>query len=190
MRQRIVYIAGLGHSGSTLLDLLLGTHEAVVGLGELGNTLSELDQNRTDRVDLCSCGGTAANCQYRSEVQARFDRNPADGLERRYRLAIETFQEQFGKDTWIADSSKSRTFLSKMSEVPWIELRVLHLVRDVRSYTISRVQCGAERRRLPAEACKLSFLAVVRQQQADARPGGRTSAAAYDGELRGALLEH
>ena len=32
----IIYIAGIGHSGSTLLDVLLGSHPDICGVGEIG----------------------------------------------------------------------------------------------------------------------------------------------------------
>ena len=41
MSKRVVFIAGLEHSGSTLLDLLLGGHRQLVGLGELFHLLRE-----------------------------------------------------------------------------------------------------------------------------------------------------
>ena len=34
MKQRLLLIRGLGHSGTTILDLALGAHPKITGLGE------------------------------------------------------------------------------------------------------------------------------------------------------------
>jgi hypothetical protein len=39
----IIYIAGYGRSGSTLLERILGSHERFFGLGELASFLDLLD---------------------------------------------------------------------------------------------------------------------------------------------------
>ncbi|HEV2125986.1 MAG TPA: hypothetical protein VGW38_24790 [Chloroflexota bacterium] len=61
---RLVLVAGLTHSGSTVLDLLLGSHPRLVGMGEVmpllrpGNPM--LDE--PDRV--CSCGEPLESCPF------------------------------------------------------------------------------------------------------------------------------
>ena len=39
MKNKIVFIAGLSHIGSTLLDYALGSHPKFVGLGEIFTAL-------------------------------------------------------------------------------------------------------------------------------------------------------
>lgn len=55
---RIVYIAGYGRSGSTLLDIILGTHNSFVSTGELTYLLE--DAVVFDRT--CSCGKKYIQC--------------------------------------------------------------------------------------------------------------------------------
>ena len=66
-------IRGLGHSGSTILDLALGAHSSIVGLGEAVRVLKKprmgeshkgsqqlRDALRFERR--CTCGATAGTC--------------------------------------------------------------------------------------------------------------------------------
>src|SRR5690606_1125882 len=52
----ILYIAGAGHSGSSLLDVILNNHPKIVGTGEL----HRLSLNPDTRV--CSCGEVIKDC--------------------------------------------------------------------------------------------------------------------------------
>ncbi|MCB8920918.1 MAG: sulfotransferase [Ardenticatenaceae bacterium] len=61
-QSQLIYIAGASHSGSTLLDLLLGNHSAISGMGEI-HRLSLQPETR-----LCSCGETINNCPYWNKI--------------------------------------------------------------------------------------------------------------------------
>lgn len=56
---QIIYIAGSGHSGSTLLDLLLGSHSKIVSLGELGQLSRFFRDNEP-----CTCGASIRQCDF------------------------------------------------------------------------------------------------------------------------------
>jgi hypothetical protein len=58
----IIYITGRGHSGSTILDLLLGNSENIESVGELLSGMGRPD-------DDCSCGYKIASCPFWSEVR-------------------------------------------------------------------------------------------------------------------------
>ena len=45
---KVVYIMGRGHSGSTMLDLMLGNHEKIHSVGELTSGFRR-------RSEKCSC---------------------------------------------------------------------------------------------------------------------------------------
>src|SRR5688572_29457788 len=64
-RPRFVLLASAGHSGSTLLDLLLGNHSAISSAGEM-NRLSLYPAER-----VCACGTVVLQCPYWTRVQAR-----------------------------------------------------------------------------------------------------------------------
>ena len=59
---QIIYIMGRGHSGSTILDLLLGNAENVESVGELLSGMGRLDSQ-------CSCGAKIKNCEFWTNVR-------------------------------------------------------------------------------------------------------------------------
>lgn len=64
--KRLVYIAGCGHSGSTLLDMLLGGHSQISNLGEVHRYT--LGLGRTSTPFLCTCGKSLQECEFWSRV--------------------------------------------------------------------------------------------------------------------------
>lgn len=56
---RLVFVCGAGHTGSTLLDLLLGSHRAAVSLGEI----TQLPKNLALGT-ACSCGMPVGRCDF------------------------------------------------------------------------------------------------------------------------------
>ncbi len=63
---RYVYICSAGHSGSTLLDLLIGSHSRIASLGEIWHLSKNLALNTE-----CSCGVAVRDCVVWREVVAR-----------------------------------------------------------------------------------------------------------------------
>lgn len=157
---KVLYIAGLPHSGTTLLTRVLGEVEGFFPAGEI-YALSE----RIDNGDLCGCGAALGECPFWSAVLT--SSFPAgDGLrrlrtERRwirgrvlpslalgrdrerlhdYRNALVrlygAIAEQSGCRV-IVDSSKSPTFAYIAGGAPGVELHVVHLVRDPRATSYS-----------------------------------------------------
>ena len=65
VRPTVVYITSRGHSGSTLLSLILGGHSRVVSGGELKMLINAKAESK-----LCSCHFvTPAQCPFWSQVQ-------------------------------------------------------------------------------------------------------------------------
>src|SRR4051795_9833771 len=62
---------GRGHSGSTILDILLGGGAAVESVGELVSGLE-----RYEAGEPCACGEPMRRCPFWAEVRRRFE---ADG---------------------------------------------------------------------------------------------------------------
>jgi len=63
-----IYIAGRGHSGSTMLDAMLGTSQYTESVGELVSGMGRYTAR-------CSCGNTFAECVYWEEVRRRFEQS-------------------------------------------------------------------------------------------------------------------
>lgn len=69
--KRDVYICSAGHSGSTLLDMLLGSHPRCESIGELVHLPMDMAMNNT-----CACGQPMTNCTLWPEVMRRLGVDP------------------------------------------------------------------------------------------------------------------
>jgi hypothetical protein len=65
-RLRVGYLAGSGHTGSTLVALLMDTHPQVASIGETAFTPPA--QRRGDARQICSCGESYCTCPFWAEV--------------------------------------------------------------------------------------------------------------------------
>ena len=74
----VFYIASVGHSGSTLLDVLIGSHDDVFGLGEIKNLNPRVVASMT-----CSCSRDR-----RPLLDCPFWIEAGERLERRHRLSL------------------------------------------------------------------------------------------------------
>ena len=66
MLKQLVYITGSGHSGSTLLDRLLGSHPDISALGEVHRF--SLGLHRDEKPFRCDCGKTIGACSFWTEA--------------------------------------------------------------------------------------------------------------------------
>ena len=153
----IVYIVGLGHSGSTLLDLLLGSHTQVTSVGELG-ALSSKDREGFRELVLrespCVCGTPSKfDCPFWSEIDRRLQQEHATSLMKidlraplredliaANRALYSTISELTGH-RYVVDSSKSRIRLRSLIEANF-DVRPTHLVREPHGVVYSNVRKG------------------------------------------------
>src|SRR5690606_31136679 len=75
MRQKVVYIVGAGHSGSTLLDLILGTHSRIESVGEI-KRLERLYSG--GKGSGCTCGEPFTACAYWRAIGDRLREHDID----------------------------------------------------------------------------------------------------------------
>ena len=70
-RPQVVYIAGAGHSGSTVLDIALGNHPEIVSVGEL----HKLHRSgwKTAENRRCSCGEAVHECPRWSAIRESWE---------------------------------------------------------------------------------------------------------------------
>ena len=71
---KVIYIMGLGLSGSTILDIILGNHKHIEGTGEL-STLFEMGYTRGE---LCSCGSDPNYCCFWSKIKEIYLKKTGD----------------------------------------------------------------------------------------------------------------
>ena len=149
----LLLIRGLGHSGSTILDLALGAHPQVVGLGEAVRVLSRPAPDEAHkgpqqlRGDLrfersCTCGALAADCPVwgplLSWLPAHDDQPLADKFDRLLQPLLPA------SPRWVVDSFQADEQLLEARALGR-PLRVIQLTRDVRSWVHSESRRGVER---------------------------------------------
>jgi len=129
----VLFNVGKGHSGSTILNLVLGRHPQIVSLGEVSTTLNNLEETN----NLCTCGKNKKECPIWSKVLA-LDANIT--ITEKYKKLIEIVKEYYGQDAIIADSSKSLKSLKALDEnFVKRNFYMLFLLKDIRSYLLSMI---------------------------------------------------
>jgi hypothetical protein len=151
---RVLYIAGSGRSGSTLVTNLLGQLDGVLAAGEL----RYLWQRGAVENRPCGCGQPFGDCPMWATVMKEVDADPAGiaaGLRQRLRMrrlpallwrrrvrshpddaALAALYEAVGGKL-VVDSSKLPPYGALVAGLPGVDLRVLHLVRDPRATAFS-----------------------------------------------------
>lgn len=149
-KPRVIFILSLGHSGSTLLDLLLGSSPEAVSCGELYDVARGKNARGGDDQGVCGCGLSIKDCPVWSKVKATCLDTNSD--KETYCCALKAIAGETNRV--IIDSSKrldayqAAVALAKAGE---IDLKVLFLVRDVRGWTASYVARN-KKNNLPKES--------------------------------------
>jgi hypothetical protein len=169
---RVLYIAGMGRSGSTLLCRALGTIDGFVGTGELMRVLGRGLLNG----DLCSCGVEVRRCELWHEVWRDFQRRHQGfdlvSLERTRQRVTESWEFlrylflPNGQSTLGRDLQEYRRFLAAF-------------YRSVRDVTGARVIVDASKNLLFARlltetpGLRLRLVHLVRDSRGVAHSWGR-----------------
>jgi hypothetical protein len=164
---KVVYIAGWGRSGSTILDGILGQIPGIVSVGEIKFIWERgYLQNRR-----CSCSEPFLSCPFWTET-LRLALPDADlgqvtaldrasrrtrtrhlpmmllpGALKRYARDLDWYREallklyravlEVGSGDMVVDSSKFPSYAFLLRQIPEFDLRVIHLVRDPRAVAYS-----------------------------------------------------
>ena len=75
---KIVFVAGISFSGSTLTGLLLGSRPNAIFGGELKDYKRRMQSEIRGSGHFCSCGGSRDTCPFWSEVQKRYGLEESD----------------------------------------------------------------------------------------------------------------
>lgn len=160
-RIKVVYIMGAARSGSTVLDIVLGEHESIESVGELQN-LPTSGWLRKEMCACGRTANTCeywqavykrwaekvgdGDIQRLIDLQDRFERirylprllreriRPSRSFKEygeRVVAVYESIQEVSGKNI-IVDSGKNPARAYALMQIPRIDLRLIHLVRDGR----------------------------------------------------------
>lgn len=153
---KLIYVAGYGRSGTTLLDIALGEHPAIMGAGEV----TTLTRHVWDSGEYCACGARVRDCPSWTAIVARWTQGEPEGFLARYRRTQERTEglvapgrllrlpgwRDHGRRTLkllrgmamvsgrpiLVDSSKLPGRAFALAAMPGIDLHVVHVVRDGR----------------------------------------------------------
>jgi len=181
---KVLYIAGMGRSGSTLLARLLGELDGVLNVGEAARYLFNTTMMSRDLP--CGCGSKVSECAFWKDIVPKIDtdmqrfctdfvrirrfpllispvKSPAvREKEKKLLSAIEALYvavtEHSGCEV-IIDSSKNPSNAYILSKVPNVELSVVHLVRDPRGVVSSSSRPKGYLQRRPPLKVALWWLA-------------------------------
>lgn len=172
---KLIYIAGPGRCGSTLLARLLGEVNGFVNVGEALKWFFDTKRMGLERP--CACGNPVYECPFWSKV-APFTQNspeqqfatdairirflpllmmpfktPAfqkkwDGLLTSVRQLLINVQNESG-DRVIVDSSKNAANAYVASQIPGVEVYIIHLVRDSRGMVSSWIKPKGDLKAFP-----------------------------------------
>ena len=165
---RVLYIAGSGRSGSTILDTVLGNHPDVESVGEACHVATEAWLSHDG---YCACGKPGRECPFWTEVHRQWSRRVGTvdmaGYVKTMR-AIESclrpsaVQGQMAAhysqyldyarltvgllaairdvsgSEIVVDSSKTASRASVLSMIEGVDFRMIHIVRDCRGVAWSR----------------------------------------------------
>jgi hypothetical protein len=131
-----IYIAGLPHSGTTLLSLLLGKHPSLVALGEVNLQLRRMRERPADMpASVCGCGSAVTECPLWGPVWQAVSRGADSGAD--HRLVRGAFASLYGDGAQPVDASKLKEPLFALADAGHRDVRVIHLARDFRSAVAS-----------------------------------------------------
>lgn len=157
---QIIYILGSGHSGSTLLDRILGSHQDCFSVGEIRQWNKAMDKPelfiKEANVE-CSCGKVLKDCNFYTRVTDNFSKiyhvdahmKPKDYLSLIYHMYVNRKLDGFKPpddnyldllsdiskttyDKFLIDSSKTLINLIKLLKSGKYQVKLIYLSRDIR----------------------------------------------------------
>jgi hypothetical protein len=157
----VVYIVGLGHSGSTLLTRLLGSHSQMLAVGEL-NVLRHRHEDFGSASPAkeiphlgqpCSCGSASIyDCPFWQHVNDKLAQTDSLSLDtidlytpeveafRKHSHAIYRALHQTSGRPYIVDSSKELSFLLRLSNETDLKVHPIFLVRRLEGVLYSSIK--------------------------------------------------
>lgn len=141
---KVVFIASLSHSGSTLLDLMLNAHTDVVSVGELKQLGRFARQEKPGRRLRCTCGAESLlTCEFWTRVSDLTKTGTGRTISE---LNVENYgsHKDFDEDNaalfqaissvagkhYVVDSSKHAGRLSLLMKNPALDVFPIFLIRD------------------------------------------------------------
>jgi hypothetical protein len=178
----IIYIAGHGRSGSTILERVLSSHQQIAGLGEV----EYLTRNDRWQESTCACGKNLLQCEYWNKTLRHLKENHNwDQVQREQNHSdhwkpFKSYKsnrpyphyQQFNQDLfnslkretpelrYFIDSSKTARvnyYRPKSLSQQGFSIKLIHLVRDGRGCMWSLIDKGSNRKLERAEKGSVLF---------------------------------
>ncbi|MGD8779515.1 MAG: sulfotransferase [Ignavibacteria bacterium] len=144
---KLIYIISQGHSGSTLLDLILGTHPGFISSGEMRYLNWQLERTKNKKAtfedeDICTCGKDFRKCNFWSNVFEEIKSKTGIDIianPRNFNLAYFnsfSYQERDGFARSFLDKAKGflvREWLEKgkpLNSIKWIEPKIDNWIKN------------------------------------------------------------
>ena len=159
---KVIFIASLSHSGSTLLDLMLNAHPEVASVGELKQLGRFARLEKPNRQLRCTCGAESLlSCKFWTRVSELTkaatgrtigelnveDYDEAESFDRDNAALFQAIATVSGK-RYVVDSSKHVTRLSLLIENPALDVFPVFLLRDPKGQICSSKKTSASLLRL------------------------------------------
>lgn len=135
-KTKIVYITGLGHSGTTLLNLMLGGNSQVYGTGEGFYFFKQREEFLKSEL-VCTCNSSYHDCVFWADVEKEIRDNRVSSQEQYIQTLINSCNRLPEGRKIVIDSSKSLKLLDQISKLEDVEVKVILLIKDVRSWSFS-----------------------------------------------------
>lgn len=133
---KVLLIAGAAHGGTTITGMLLGQHPQIFLTGKLRDfphgTVFEGE-------NYCSCGEVAAQCPFWLEVRDRF-RPYEKAPEAERGLQLYRIISQVSGRSFVGDVTHKSDDVERLMGLTGIELRFVHVVRDLEAVVYSRLR--------------------------------------------------
>jgi len=152
----IIYIVGQGHSGSTLLDLLVSSHSEVTSLGEIKSLSSRKKRfGRKPLEEKCTCGAAKiSECTFWQRVESMTYQSAGLYLQdidvysedseifKAHNTAVFNAVSEITGCRFIVDSSKSIGRLLMLLKSGVFDVRLVYLIRCPYSMVFSNMKKG------------------------------------------------
>ena len=119
-RPEIIFVAGVDLSGSTVVDLALGSLPGIVGLGEVDNILVPAKRSLGEAKNgpigdqLCTCGKLGKECPIWGPVLNYLQSHTASPYSIRYRFLLDQVAKTLTGVSYVVDSSKESVALERV----------------------------------------------------------------------------
>ncbi|MEM6909038.1 MAG: sulfotransferase [Pseudomonadota bacterium] len=165
---KLIYIAGYGRSGTTLLDIAAGQQPDICAAGEI----TALARHVWENDEFCACRHTVSECEFWGPIIARWHKRCGDDAMPAYGDLLDRSEwlfsltrlfsrfwpqrdiRDYGKQTLallkeiaaeagtstILDSSKLPGRASTLMTIPELEIYLVHVVRDGRGVAWSMMK--------------------------------------------------